>query len=247
MVAQSRSKIVLLTRPLTQSEDFAQVLQQRVAAPLSILISPLMRAEFLNPPIPARQFAAVIFTSQTAVAAARRIIANGITLPDRAFCVGQETARLARLAGFEALSANGDSGAILAMIATQKLSGPLLHLRGVISTGSIKDALVSAGIETVEAVVYQQITQSLSDAARTILSKPEPVFIPLFSPRSASIFSAEIQNCTVIAPLYIAAMSPSVAQKARTLPAATIQTALSPDASGIINTLLALFALDCTP
>ncbi|MDZ4312232.1 MAG: uroporphyrinogen-III synthase, partial [Cypionkella sp.] len=65
-MARQSHPTILLTRPDAQSQRFARQIGGAV-------ISPLMRPEFLTPPLPAGDFAAVVLTSETGAAAAGRI------------------------------------------------------------------------------------------------------------------------------------------------------------------------------
>ena len=86
MAPQSRAYPILLTRPAAQSARFAMVLQRRFVG-VNILIAPLIEAVFLQPFVPRRDWAGVIFTSETGAMSARRIAADGTALPELAFCV----------------------------------------------------------------------------------------------------------------------------------------------------------------
>ena len=194
---------------------------------------------FLHPALPQKDFAALILTSETGAEAARRISAEGIALPRTAFCVGDQTARTAQAAGFQTLSAAGDSGALLALVRQQNVSGPLLYLRGHNSRGNLADRLNSAGIETDEAVVYLQDAQSLTAEAVVVLSGQTPVIVPLFSPRTARIFAAQRRGN---APLWIAALSPAVAEAAGDLSPQHIALASQPTAANMIRAIADLLA-----
>jgi uroporphyrinogen-III synthase len=90
----------------------------------------------------------MIFTSETAVEAARRIVADGTVLPTRAFCVGRQTALAAASAGFDPISADGNAEALIALVTAQSPPGPLLHMHGRDTRGTVGESLQSAGIET---------------------------------------------------------------------------------------------------
>ena len=231
MVRQSHPTI-LLTRPLAQSRRFADQVGGAV-------ISPLMAPEFLNPALPDGDFAALILTSETGTEAARRISATGVALPGLAYCVGNRTAQAARAAGFQAVSAEGDANALLALIGAQHNAGKLLLLRPEDAAGDLADRLNSAGIETVSVTVYHQKPQSLTAEAIALLQGDTPVILPVFSPRSAQLLAAEIRRIHGRAPLWLAALSPAVAQ-AFDLPASLIQIAARPEASAMLDAVTAL-------
>lgn len=221
MVRQSQATI-LLTRPQAQSERFAAELG------LPALISPLLVPEFLLPRDTAGHFAAVVLTSETGVAAARRISATGVSLPTAAFCVGQRTEAAAAKAGFTVLFVAPNVSALSAHILALPPGGALLVLRPEDSAGELTETMLSAGIETVSWVTYRQKPCHLRAAAIEALCKGDPVLVPLFSPRSAQIFAAECHRIGAKAPLFCVAISQAAAD-ALTLKPQLIRVARSPD------------------
>jgi uroporphyrinogen-III synthase len=226
MVRQSQHA-VLLTRPLAASQRFAQGLQSRV------VISPLMQAEFLVPAIPDRVFAGVVFTAETGVEAAQYLKLSH-ALP--AYCVGKRTAEAAQAAGWQALSANGDVGALAALISAQKPEGTLLILRPEHVAGDLGAELLSAGIETVSLTAYRQRALPLTSEAAALLHGSDPVFVPLFSPRSARLFAAEYRRIAAVAPIFVAAMSAAVIAELD-IPAQDSEVAERPDAASMRQAL----------
>ncbi|MCW1918968.1 uroporphyrinogen-III synthase [Rhodobacter sp. KR11] len=201
MSAQPRP-LILLTRPEAQSQRFARDLG------LPCLISPLIAPRFLHPEIPAHR--ALILTSETGALAARGLP------PCRAYCVGDQTAATARALGFDAVSAQGDAKALIALILTDPVA-PLLHLRGCEARGDIAARLTAAGLPTAEALAYAQEERPLTAEAIAALRGTAPVLVPLFSPRSATLLAAELARIGATAPLRVVAMSQAVAEAARAL------------------------------
>jgi uroporphyrinogen-III synthase len=201
-----------------------------------------MATEYLQPDLPNRNFAAIVLTSETGAEAARRISAAGVGLPKLAYCVGDRTALAAKTAGFQAQSAQGDADTLVARILSNPPPGPVLFLRGTDTTGNIADRLNAANIETVSAVVYTQSGRPLSEEAKQLLRQTEPVIVPLFSPRSARIFSTERSQGRTVAPLWVAALSPVVAAVAIDLAPALMRTAQRPDAAAMLDAIAALIA-----
>jgi uroporphyrinogen-III synthase len=236
MARQSRPT-VLLTRPLAQGARFAAAVAQRFPD-LPIVSAPLLAPVFLSPPLPPVEFAGLILTSETGAQGARRFLADGVALPKRAWCVGDQTAAAATAAGFDAESARGDAAALVALIKAQKARPPLLHLRGRDSRGDIADTLNSAGIETHSAIVYAQEPCDLTPQAQAILAGDAPVIVPLFSPRTAALFAAVPD---LNAPLWVVALSPTVAQALANLPVARLVTATKPDAAAMITAMATFF------
>lgn len=231
-MARQSQPTILLTRPLAQSERFADQIGGAV-------ISPLMRPEFLSPPVPAGEFAAIILTSETGAEAAGRISAAGAVLPKRAFCVGNRTAEAARALGFDAQSAMGAADDLLALINAAAPVGRLLLLRGQDSAGDLERRLISAGKEAVSVIVYHQIAQNLNDEAATLLHGSAPVILPIFSPRSAKLMAAELRRVAATAPICLAALSPAVAE-AFDFPTSLREIALRPDGAAMIRAVEAL-------
>ena len=197
---------LLITRPERQAARFAALCTDRFGGRIDIIASPLLRIEALGSDVSLAGYGGVIFTSENAIAAVGPASAGTAM---RAYCVGDRTAEVARAAGYDAIAAEGDADHLFDLILRRHVTPPLLHLRGEHARGALADRLTQAGIETDEAIVYRQIAQPLTDAAQAVLRGDKPVILPLFSPRSASLFRAGAAGCA--APLRIAAFSPAVA------------------------------------
>ena len=231
-MARQSQPIILLTRPLAQSQRFADQIG-------GALISPLMRPEFLSPELPLGDFAAIVLTSETGAGAAGRISAAGAALPKLAFCVGNRTAEMARAAGFTASSAAGAADDLLAHIIAGRPAGRLLLLQGQHSVGDLEQRLVSARIETVSRIVYRQIAQKLTEEAIAVLQDVRPVILPIFSPRSAKLLADELRRIAAKAPIWLAALSPAVAE-AFDFPTVFAEIATYPDSAAMLRTVQVL-------
>lgn len=238
MASQSRHPF-LLTRPAAQGERFAAALRARFGAGIRLVTAPLLQPVFLAPPLP-EGAQALIFTSETGVEAVQRISAQAALLPRRAWCVGERTAQVARAAGFETRSADGDAGALIAQVIAAGERGPLLHLRGAEARGEIAKHLTEAGISATEAVVYDQRPMPLTEEALELLRGKGPVIAPVFSPRTARLLVAELRRAVPQARLWVAALSPAVATEAAGLPPLRLQIAARPDAASLIAAIEAL-------
>ena len=230
MMRQSHAPI-LLTRPLPQSQRFAGLLAD-LGRP--IIFAPLMAVEMMVVPRPDGDFAAVIFTSETAVTAQIR------DLPKRAYCVGKRTAIVAQAAGFAAQSADGDWRDLFDLILRDHRGGRLLFLHAAEAASDLPDALNGAGLETVAVQVYRQNAQPLSAQAVQILCQDGPVIVPLFSARSAALFFAEYARVQAAAPIYVAALS---AQVASGITPAQLCIADRPDAQAMYDAVAELAGL----
>lgn len=243
MPAQSRADPVplLLTRPEPQGADFARAVTARFGDRVSIVKTPLLTPRFYAPRLPKGPFAGLVLTSQTGVDAYGRLGAQAAGLPLHAYCVGLRTADAARGAGLIPVFVAPDAAGLIAMMIAHPPPGAVLHLRGRETRGNIRLHLDSAGIETVDAVIYAQEQQPLTDDAQTILRAESPVLVPLFSPRTAAIFAAEVAGMRNISPLFVAAMSGDVALELAAVPA-QIKRAQRPDQDAMLDILVLLLA-----
>ncbi len=228
MAAQS----FLLTRPAPAAARFAAALRESFGPAARIVISPLMQPEFLCPALPPGPFDGLILTSETGAEAARRLSADRGDLPRRAFCVGDRTAQAAADAGFQAVSAAGDAAALITLIKATGPGGRHLHLRGEDTTGDITQHIDAMNISCTEAIVYRQQPQPLTAEAADLLAGSDPVIIPLFSPRSADLLA---RAGAFRAPLWIAALSPAVAERAQALHPVRLEVATHPDARALLR------------
>ena len=196
--------VILLTRPEPSSRRMAAILSARFGDGIDLCLSPLMDI-VLDARLPDLDgIRTLIFTSANGVAA--YVAAQGPkTLP--CYTVGDATAHAAQEAGLRATSAGGDAEALIARIIADKAPGPMLHLHGAHTRGDIAQRLSALGFPVSQAIVYQQNAQPLSDQATSLLQGTRPVILPLFSPRSATFLA----NATIIAPVYVVAISRNVA------------------------------------
>lgn len=218
---------ILLTRPADQGSRFADMLCARFEDRAEVLQSPLLAIRHLTPALPEGRFAAVIFTSENAVTAA---LPWRHRLPHRAFAVGDRTAAAARAAGFETQSAQGDADALVGLLVAAN-PGAVLHVHGHETRGEVVPRLQAAGIAATGVTAYVQEPRALSAQALAWLADDAPVLAPLFSPRTAALFSAAADAAS--APLWLASLSPAV-DAAATCRAARRRIAARPDAAHLL-------------
>lgn len=199
--------ILLLTRPEAASHRFANEIRKIFGDQVRICISPLQEICPLAESIDFQDAQGLIFTSSNAVDIVSSL-ADARDLP--AFCVGKFTTQRARDAGWDALYAGKDSEALVDCLVSRAPKGHLLHLRGVFSRGDIAGALSRSGLSTSECVVYDQVPVKLTEEARDHLNAENPVFVPLFSPRTAAQFERQRTGTAVLYPI---AMSKAVADE----------------------------------
>jgi len=195
--------VILLTRPEASSRRMAGIWAALFGDQVSFCISPLMDIRF-DPRLPDLSgIKTLIFTSTNGVAA--YVEAKGPTnLP--CYTVGDATARAAREAGMQAVSAGGNADSLVARILEDQAHGPMLHLRGAHARGEIAERLSSQGCPVSQAIVYSQHAMPLNIQAQSLLAGDTPVILPLFSPRTATLMGAG----PFAAPVYVVAMSEAV-------------------------------------
>ncbi|MFZ5963645.1 uroporphyrinogen-III synthase [Thalassococcus sp. BH17M4-6] len=218
-----------MTRPADRSEAFVTALRAEVGTGFASVVSPLIGLQTTGPLPDMGAMRGVIFTSASAVDAFRAL---GGTPLDPCFVVGAATAAAARSAGFEPVSADGDVEDLIALIMARSTAGPLMHLRGAHSRGELAKRLSSAGIETHEAVIYDQPLLSLTAEAAAALDGPGPVIVPLFSPRTAARFAESAPRLTSA---WIVAMSGAVAETLAQTPPIRLCVAARPTGSEMLK------------
>lgn len=225
---------LLLTRPEPASRRFAAAFRARFGADWPVTISPLMAIAALAPRVSAAD--AVIFTSENAVAP---FVALSPATGRLAWCVGDRTAQAAAAAGFRTRAGPGDAARLVPMIVAGHEGGRLIHARGHHIAADIVTELARAGLNAVDAVVYEQCDLALDAAAQALLAGPSPVLVPLFSPRSAALFAQQARDAR--APLLLAPISAAAARPCSGLNA-RVEIAREPAAGAVLDALGRLIA-----
>ena len=174
---------LLLTRPQKDAQAFAQeVLSHQPAA--QILISPVLTITPFSTLPDLSAYAAVVFTSRHAVACfAHAHIPKKMTC----FAVGEATAEAAKKLGFSVINSAGAAQDLILLVQKTGAAGPLIHPHGQHARGQIATTLTKKGIPCAECVIYDQIETPLSIQARALLTQPQALLVPVFSPRSARL------------------------------------------------------------
>jgi uroporphyrinogen-III synthase len=230
---ENDAPILLLTRPRAQAEAFAAEARARFGEDVPVLVSPILRITALPFEASISAQEALIFSSVHGVAA----LGAPALQAQRAYCVGDQTARAAAAAGYQAISAGKDARALIARIARDAPQVPLVYAHGAHRRVDIAAELRARGLNARAIAVYDQVAQPLSPQARDVLDGPAPVLLPLFSPRSAALLSKAAQNAR--APLYLAPLSANV-EAAWTGPAHATCVAAHPDAAHMLDALAQL-------
>lgn len=219
------------------------MLRDRFGEGILIVNSPLIVPKFLSPEYPSLAYRAVIFTSETAVEAFQRLSADPrLAMISEAWCVGDRTAMAARNAGLLSYSAGGDVAALQALLLAAQPQGPYLYFHGRDQRGDLALSLSTAGLETVSAVAYAQEPQPLNATATKLLSSHSTVILPIFSPRTASLFLAEYERLNSKAQLLMVAISDAVAQVVQTVPNSKLVVAGRPNAEAMLDAVGELIA-----
>ncbi|SEL51169.1 uroporphyrinogen-III synthase [Roseivivax marinus] len=219
--------VLLITRPEPGATRTANALRQAAGATFQTVISPLLAMRFRGalPVIGAGDVP--VFTSMNGVRAYRK---GGGPAGRRALAVGDATAAAACEAGLETVSAGGDVESLIALVLRDPPSGRLVHLRGLETRGDLGSRLRAAGLVCDEAVVYEQTSQPLSKAGQAALAGTSPVVTPVFSPRTAAELAL---YSPANAPVFVAAMSPAVADALSPLAPRRVLIAEAPTAAAM--------------
>lgn len=223
--------ILIVTRPAAQSASFAAEIAALWDGPLRIIQSPLIEIVFCAPRMD--QPDAVILTSANGVAAARLLdLPKGLT----AWCVGTKTAQIAENAGFDPVIGPGDAARLTDIIIADAPKGRLAHIRGQHARGDICAKLTAAGLDCQDVIAYDQKALPLSPEAVVALAGTDPVVLPLFSPRTATIL---VRQGPFAAPVHGVAIS----EAARDVPGmqhlTDIRLAARPDNVAMIDATIA--------
>jgi uroporphyrinogen-III synthase len=233
------SPVLLLTRPRAQSKSFLRACEDAAGRRIDAVVAPILQIVPLGAKVNLTGLGGVIFTSANAVAAIGDTPrAAGL----RAWCVGEQTARAAKAAGFDAVAADGDAEALVSLILRNQPPGPLLHLCGVHQASDIAGQLAEAGVPTRTQAVYDQVARPLPAEALGLLEGAgRPVILPLFSPRSARLIRDAVPRIgEAVIPL---AISDNVARAWGGDPE-RLSVARSPDAGAMVALVVAAMGKD---
>ncbi|NOX39524.1 MAG: uroporphyrinogen-III synthase [Alphaproteobacteria bacterium] len=184
---------VLLTRPAAQAATYKAELEAQFGLKIHVTLSPLLHISVRDDPILLDGTDVLLFTSVNGVKAFGQA-SDRRDIP--CFCVGDKTTIAAQHLGLSAISATGSLPDLVELVTRKAGIKPFstLHLRGAEVAGNLVKQLTRSEIDASEQIIYDQELLPLNDNATSLLSGPSPVVIPLFSPRTARAFSAEIEN-----------------------------------------------------
>lgn len=197
--------VVAITRPIESAQGFFEELRLNCGSEFEAVISPSYKIEFSHKQERLCEFEHLIFTSMNGVRAAN---AMQLRCEGNAWCVGDETSKLAASSGFQAVSADGDAASLLKLVTDMYDGGRILHISGEHSRLDFSVALSNRSIPCKRLVAYSQEPLAANAALVDSLMGSETVVLPLFSARAAMI----LDELEITAPLHIVAISKAVVE-----------------------------------
>lgn len=178
---------VLVTRP---KDDSAALLRELHKRGFEVLLDPMLVIRYIeNAAIDLQGVQGLLFTSSNGVRAFESLSSErGLT----AWCVGDETARTARAAGFEEVhsaAGNVDLLAEYVIAHAQPAQGRMVHIAGSVSAGDLAGALRAAEFSVDRIPLYEAVpATSLSEDTKNAFTQEFLDAALFFSPRTAATF-----------------------------------------------------------
>lgn len=231
---------VLVTRPLSDAEEFAERLH---ALGHTTFIEPLIDIAFsTSAPLDLAGVQALLFTSANgARAAAGRTTERTIPV----LAVGPATGAVASALGFtRVIESSGEGVDALAQTVRKQLNpaqGTLFHVTGTVTAGDLKGALATFGFEVRTLQLYDaRAADRLTEAVTAELTAGRIDAATFFSPRTADRFVTLIRTenlealCEKVAAL---ALSDAVANALAPLHFRKVLVAAHPNAAALLDLL----------
>ena len=190
-MASNPDPTILLTRPILQSNEYAAVLRRDLPDRFWIVISPLLEIRQVKQTLNLEGVHNLIFTSVNGIEAFAR---ESSRRDFACYCVGDRTAECDKSLGFSAISADGTVENLAALLVRRTLSGPCLHVHGRHVAQETARLFQSLGAEYRNVVLYDQHSITFTSEAKGLIKKGNPLIVPLFSPRSAALFAAQVSD-----------------------------------------------------
>lgn len=220
---------LVLTRPLARSQAFWADLPAHLRDSFRLVLAPLIAIEPCEADFNLPKDATVIFSSINGVKFAPP--GEGRT----AFCVGPATTQAAIANKWQAKTMGGTADELVTTLSDMTApNGPLIHLSGRHTRGNIAQRLTANGTFVKHIVIYEQRAQHLSDEAKSTITGKDPVFIPLFSPRTARQLAKEINTAPSAT---LIALSRNVAAEVTDLGVAVQIVADEPNAAAMVTAI----------
>ena len=228
---------VLVTRP---AEDGAEIARRLAEMGHQALLAPLLAVEFHSGmPLALDGVQAILATSANGV---RALAARTDRRDAPLFAVGPQTAAAAKEAGFiHVRNANGDA-AVLAEQTSQwadPAKGMLLHIAGEESNGALVEVLTARGFHVRREILYRVVAANRlpADAAQALQQRALDAAL-FFSPRSAQIFAACVQEAELATDSLVAAcISANTARALTGLVFLEVRIAAAPNQAALLACL----------
>jgi uroporphyrinogen-III synthase len=231
---------LMITRPLEDAEPLATEL---AALGVEALTEPLLSIETTAAGAPdLKDVQGLLLTSANGVRAFAALSSER-SLP--VYAVGDATARVARLAGFEKVTSAAGDVTTLAERVQEKCQpgdGVLLHVAGTKVAGDLAAMLTLAGYQYHRVQLYHASkATSLSPGGLDALKKGDLDGVVLYSPRTADSFvdlltKAGAADCA--GRLSVFCLSDAVAARAGTIDWAQVVVAATPDQAALIKSVM---------
>ncbi|MEO1136251.1 MAG: uroporphyrinogen-III synthase [Pseudomonadota bacterium] len=231
---------VLITRAAPDADDFAKLCKARGLTPI---LAPVMTIDIDCAEIELNGVSALAFTSANGV---RAFVANCDMRGLPVFAVGPVTAAAARAAGFQDVrTAGGDVESLAYHVGAEigAAGGTVLHIAGKDRAGDLVSLLGVKKISARRRTLYSaKPVTAITPAGRAAIVAAPPLWVSLFSPRTANLFLAMaaeagvfdcLKNCKA------ACLSEAVAQKAATAGWGAIEVAADRTAQALADMMAA--------
>lgn len=222
---------LLLTRPRAAAERFADEVTARFGAIDEVIVSPVLEIAPIAADIPSEP-SFFAFTSENGVLAAEGRISGW------AWCVGSRTALAAKAAGLTLSGVSTTVDILASKILNCSDIPEVIHLSGKHQAGDLVAALRAGGQNARRIVIYDQIEQPLTVEASTALNSQKTIIAPVFSPRSARLFSGQIEGLQ--AELHLVALSQAVADAWDGPAPSSVTVAANPTAPAMLDAIASL-------
>lgn len=227
---------VLITRP---KEDSIALEREMHGRGIETLLAPMMVIRHLEgATIDLEGVQGLLFTSSNGV---RAFAALREERDLTAWCVGDETARTARKAGFDTVHSAAGNVDVLAEYVTAHASpenGRLIHVAGSVSAGDLAGALRAAGFAVDRVPLYEAVTAtSLSEDVKSAFLDGVIDAVLFFSPRTAATFVSLVNAAgleTECGALDAFCLSPAVARLVEELPWRCVHVAAEPTRAALL-------------
>ncbi len=181
---------ILLTRPIKASKRIKGELLA-INNQLDIRLSPLIEIQYPTYDFPQQLYSGYVFTSENAILS---LLSKGVNLGRvNVYCVGNQTRAQAIIAGYNVIQTFNRVEEMVIGLEKSEFPDKLFYFRGEHVSQDLKTVLGNKGIEVEELIVYNQRECPLAKEALTLLSE-KPCLIPLYSARTARLFSNEVKE-----------------------------------------------------